>query len=165
MSVKWKSFFIIVATLVIGILIGTFLAGPVLHRRVERRHRDRGPEMFTQMMERVIRPTAEQQEAVHAVLEKYSMRLEELHESFGTEMMSTIDSLKADLDPLLTEEQKARLKERHDRLERYKGRRPGPGMKDRMPPPPGPPPERGSEDPGEGPGGGPGDSQGSGPGD
>jgi hypothetical protein len=164
MSVKWKSTFIIVATLVIGILIGVFLAGPALHRRVESRHRDRGPELFTQMMERVIQPTEEQQGAVHAVLEEYSALLEDLHEDFGTEMMATIDSLNADLDPLLTEEQKARLKERHDRLERFKGKGPRPGMRG-VPPPP----ERGSKGsgkgPGEGRGSGPGDSPGGGSGD
>jgi hypothetical protein len=163
MSVKWKSFFIIVAILVIGILIGVFLAGPFMRHHVGRRHIDRGPEMFTQMMERVIQPTEEQREAVHAVLEEYSMRLEELHEDFRTEMVTTIDSLKADLDPLLTDEQKARLEERHDRLERFKGKRPGQGMRGAPPPPGPPPPDHGGKDPGGGPGdpgGGPGEDSG-----
>ena len=147
MSVKWKSVFIIVATLVIGILIGTFLAGPVLHRRAGRRHIDRGPEVFTQMMERVIRPTAEQEEAVRAVLEEHSARLEELHEDFRTRMVTTMDSLKADLDLLLTEEQKARLEERQRRLDRFMEKGPRPGTKGA--PPPGPPPDHGSEDRGD----------------
>ena len=164
MNVKWKSAFIIIATLVIGMLIGVFLAGPLMHRRVERRHKDRGPEIFTQMMERVIQPTEGQQEAVQAVLEEYSIRLEELNEGFRTQMVTTIDSLKGDLDPLLTDEQKARLEERHGRLERLKGKRSGHGMKG-GPPPPGPPPERGSKDPGEGPGSGPDGSPGNGSGD
>ena len=164
MSVKWKSFFIIVAILVIGILIGVFMAGPFMRHHVGRRHIDRGPEMFTQMMERVIQPTEEQREAVHAVLEEYSMRLEELHEDFRTEMVTTIDSLKADLDPLLTDEQKARLEERNDRLERFKEKRPGHGMKGTPPPPPGSPPERGGKNPG-GTGGGPGAGPGEGSGD
>jgi hypothetical protein len=149
MSVKWKSFFIIVATLVIGILIGVFLAGPVLHRRVERRHIDRGPELFTQMMERVIQPTAEQREAVRAVLKEHSARLEELHEDFRTEMVTTIDSLKADLDPILTDEQKARLDERHHRLERFMEKGPGHGEKGKPGPPGRRPPEGERRPPGD----------------
>jgi hypothetical protein len=145
MSIQWKSTFIIIATLVIGILIGVFLAGPVMHRRVARRVMDRGPEMFTQMMERVIEPTPDQEEAVRSVLEEHSSRLEELHEDFRTEMVTTMDSLKADLDPILNDEQKARLEERHHRLERFMERGPGHRMKGK----PGPPGHRPGQEPPE----------------
>jgi len=135
MSVKWKSFFIIVATLVIGILIGVFLAGPVMHRHVVRRTLDRGPEMLTEMLERVIQPTPEQRDAVREVLKEHSARLEELHEDFRTEIVTTMDSLKADLDPILNDEQKARLEERHHRLERFMEKGPGHGIKGKPGPP------------------------------
>ena len=146
MSIQWKSTFIIVATLVIGILIGVFLAGPVMHRRVLRKAMDRGPEMFTEMLERVIQPSPEQEEAVRAVLEEHSARLEELREDFRTEMVTTMELLKADLDPILTDKQKARLEERHHRLERFMEKGPGRGMKGK----PGPPGHRPGHEPPEG---------------
>ena len=127
MSIQWKSTFIIIATLLIGIVIGVFLAGAVLHHRVRPPLADRGPSMFTPMLERIIQPTPDQEEAVHAVLEKHSSRLEGMHEDFRAEMVATMDSLKKDLDPILTDEQKARLDERHGHLKDVMKGRPGPG--------------------------------------
>jgi len=134
MSIQWKSTFIIVATLVIGVLIGVFLAGPVLHHRMRPHVADRGPESFTPMLERIIQPSPDQQEAVRAVLDKHSARLEGLHEDFRAAMVATMDSLRKDLEPILTDEQKARLDERREHFRHFTEGRPGP--RGRFPRPP-----------------------------
>ena len=118
MSIQWKSTFIIVSTLVIGILIGVFLAGPAMHHRMMPRIEEGGPDRFALMLERIIRPTPEQEEAVGAVLAMHSARLDGMRSGFRDEMVVLMDSLRADLDPILTDEQKARLDERQGHLKR-----------------------------------------------
>jgi len=130
MSIQWKSTVIIISTLVIGILIGVFLAGPVMHRHLRPHLAERGPDRFASMLERIIQPTAEQEEAVEAVLALHSARLDGMRAGFQDEMVALMDSLKSDLDPILTDEQKARLDDRHGHLKRLfhgkpdSGRRP-----------------------------------------
>ena len=126
MSIQWKSFLIIIATLLIGIVIGVFLAGPVLHHKMRPHFADKGHGILTPMLERIIQPTPDQEEAVRRVVEKHSGRLEGLHKDFRAEMVATMDSLIMDLDPILTEEQKARLDERHERLRHFMKGRPVP---------------------------------------
>ena len=124
MTVHGKSALIIIGTLLIGIVIGLFLAGPMVHHRMRPHIPGKGPEAFAPMLERIIEPTAEQRDAIREVLEKHSDRLAEMHMGYRTEMTAVMDSLRKDLDPILTEEQKARLDERHGRLRDFmKGRR------------------------------------------
>ncbi len=133
MSIQWKSTFIIVATLVIGILVGVFLAGPVMHRHLRPHLAERGPGVFTPMIERIIQPAPDQEEAVRAVLDKHSARLADMHEDFRAGMVATMDSLRKDLDSILTDEQKARLDERQGHFKHFmKGRR---GPRGRFPEP------------------------------
>jgi hypothetical protein len=124
MSIHGKSALIIMCTLLIGIAIGMFLVGPVAHRRLRPDPRWRGPEAFAPILERVVNPTPDQREAVRAVLEKHADRIAEMHTDYRSEMTAVMDSLRKDLDPILTDEQKARLDERHDHFRDFmKGRR------------------------------------------
>ena len=118
MSIQWKSTVIIISTLVIGILIGVFLAGPVMHRHLRPPISERGPDGFASMLERIIQPTPDQEEAVGAVLAMHSARLDGMRAGFRDEMVALMDSLRVDLDPILTDEQKARLDDRHGHLKR-----------------------------------------------
>ena len=126
MSIHGKSALIIIGTLLIGIVIGVFLVGPIAHHRMMPHIPRRGPEAFTPMLERVIRPSAEQEEAIREVLEKHSERLAEMHKDYRTEMTAIMDSLRKDLDPILSEEQKARLDERHGHFRDFMKSRKGP---------------------------------------
>lgn len=134
MSIQWKSALIIIATLVIGIVIGVFLAGPVLHRHIGPGPGDRGGAMFMTMLERIIQPTADQEDAVREILERHAAKLDFMHEEFRIEMVATMDSLRKELDPILTDEQKARLDDRRGHFKHFeKG---GPRRHGRRPEPP-----------------------------
>ncbi len=135
MSIQWKSMFIIIGTLVIGMLIGIFLAGPVLHRHLRPPFEGRGPHSFSSVVMRVIQPAPEQEAELREVLDRHSARLDSMRADFRQEMVVIIDSMRADLDPILTDEQKARLDEHHRHLDRLiKGK---PGRRGHHPEPPG----------------------------
>jgi hypothetical protein len=132
-----------------SILLGTFLAGGilgfVLHgtliRKDFREHalRMRTPEGFIHRFEKVIDPTDEQRKEIRKLLRDHFEEMVQHQETFRSRM----DSLKKDIDALLTEEQRERLKkdsllEREpDRDSRKHGGRP-PHPFD-PPPPPFPP--------------------------
>jgi hypothetical protein len=126
MSIHGKSALIILGTLLIGIVIGVFLAGPVVHHRMQPHIPGRGPEAITPMLERLIEPSPDQEEAVREVLERHSKRLAEMHKGYRDDMVAMMDSLRKDLDPILTEEQKARLDEARGRFRDFTKKKRGP---------------------------------------
>ncbi|KPL18934.1 MAG: hypothetical protein AMJ92_05505 [candidate division Zixibacteria bacterium SM23_81] len=145
MKIETKTYIIIVVTLVIGMVIGSLITGAVLRHRVRRFVNLRHPEHLTTRIEELIGPDESQREAVHEILMKHSEQFLEIHSHFESEMLALRDSLRKDLDPILTDGQKKRL-ERQPKPPKYlRGRRPGPSRwrePGHQPPPsePGPPP-------------------------
>jgi hypothetical protein len=140
MKTNTKTVLIIVATLLIGILIGALGSGFVVHRFATRmadmRHRD----MFVERMVELIEPAPEQEAEVRDILTRHAEEFTELADGFQEDTAALFDSLRSELDPVLTDEQKERLEERHERLGRFLklGRRPPhhkPGGPPRHPPP------------------------------
>lgn len=133
MNMKVKTTLIILFTLLIGIILGIFIDRTIMRFRFQKRftevRRERG---ITRLLEDLIRPDESQYEAVKNILEKYSKRLHDHREKSFQEMNVVMDSMRAELDQILTDEQKARLKKDMERMKRMRGRRPGPPM-----PPPG----------------------------
>jgi hypothetical protein len=128
MSTRSQTTLIVVATLVIGILIGTFLAGPVLHRQLRPPFRGRHPEGFVFAVEMLIDPAPDQADAVHRILTEHAERFSDISSEYHSEISAVMDSLRKELDPVLTDEQKERLDRRHEHLDKIrrhmKGRRP-----------------------------------------
>jgi hypothetical protein len=129
MSVRAKTVFIIVVTLIIGILIGTFvLVPPIAKHHFKRIASMRRPEGFIKGMEHVIRPSESQAEAVNEVLDRYSRQFDEINDRHHAEMTALMDSLRSDLTPILTDEQNDRLDELAKRARHFvppPGERPG----------------------------------------
>jgi hypothetical protein len=140
MRTRTKTTLIIIATLVIGIFIGALGSGFVVQRSArhfgERKHR----EIFIDRVVEVIDPTPDQERVVRAILTKHSEQFEEMSDRFRLEAAALFDSLKADLDTVLTEEQKARLQERVEKMPRpmRHPRPPRGGPDEKLPPPPPP---------------------------
>jgi len=153
MNMKFKTTLILVFTLLIGIILGFFIDRTIMRFQFQKRfaevRKERG---ITRLLEDLIRPDESQYEAIKDILEKYSKRLHDQREKSFQEMNVVIDSMRAELDQILTDEQKARLKKDMERMKRMRGRRPGPPMspsgpfdrehdrppetKDEQPPPP-----------------------------
>jgi Spy/CpxP family protein refolding chaperone len=148
MKTNTKTVLIIVATLVIGILIGALGTGFMAHRFGRRLpHMEHG-EMFVEGMLDLIDPAPEQEDQIRGILTRHAQQFTEITGDFREEISVLVDSLRAELDSVLTEEQKERLDERHRRLGRLmKCGGPFPHGKpgDRRPPPPPPPPPEGGE--------------------
>jgi hypothetical protein len=120
MSTRSQTTLIVVATLAIGILIGLFLAGPVLHRQLRPPFPARHPDGFAFAVEMLIDPEPDQVDAVRRILSDHSDRFSDISSEYRSEISVVMDSLMRDLDPILTDEQKARLDERHDHLRRMR---------------------------------------------
>jgi hypothetical protein len=143
MTTQTKTVLIIVATLVVGIIIGALGSGFVIHRFARHVADARHREIFVEKMVGVIAPAPEQEEAIRDILTRHAEQFAELSDDFHRETSALFDSLRSELDPVLTQEQKERLEERGRRFRRlmkHAGpprRRPGEGP---------PPPPRADED-------------------
>jgi SpoVK/Ycf46/Vps4 family AAA+-type ATPase len=125
MNVKLKSVLMILATLIVGVLIGALVLAPWMVRyRIRHLAEMRTPEGFASRLEQVIRPDKVQADEVRAILERHSERFREVSASHRAEMFALMDSLRSDLATVLTAEQLERLKT-HDKPFRRPGRFPG----------------------------------------
>lgn len=110
MNLQLKSALIIVVTLLLGISIGTFIAAPHLARKhLTRMDMLRHQPGFSRGIERLILPHPSQLDDIRPIVKKYSERFETLFEKHRDEVEALMDSLRAELDPLLTDQQKQRL--------------------------------------------------------
>lgn len=113
MRARTKSVLILSATLLIGIVLGGVISGAIVNRRLQQLTELRRPGGFEFFLEHAIQPEDEEQaEAIHDVLERMGPRFHEILERSHSEMEALRDSVRAELDPILTEEQKERLEAR-----------------------------------------------------
>jgi hypothetical protein len=153
MGVRSKSVIVLIVTLLLGVLIGTLLVGPLIARRhFDRVDAMRTREGFAQRMERIIEPDASQTVKVRQILTKHAAQFDGIFTQHRLQMDALVDSMWQELGPILTDEQRARLehsKPGHGRPPRHGNMPPGgvplEGMRpDQMPPggmPPDEPPE------------------------
>ena len=119
MNIKVKITFIIIITLAIGIVIGALLNRTLSQNRIKRILERRNPPIFISFYERIIEPDAEQRAKVRKVLNKYAQNLSEIRTNFQEELQSSFESMTAELEPLLTPEQKERLEKGFPRPPRF----------------------------------------------
>lgn len=118
MTERTRSATIIVATLVLGIVIGALGASAIISSRVDQFRRLRAPGGPRGMVEEVIRPTDEGQRArVAAALDSMAARLDRLRTTTMEQHTTVMDALRAELQPILTAEQLQRFDNwrEHDR--------------------------------------------------
>ena len=139
MSVKIKSALILLITLAIGVGLGVQGDRMMMKQKIrERTRRPPDSRLFMRIFDRIIEPTESQREQIRQIIEKHTKRLAKIDSTTRLQFAEELDSLRKDLDPILTEEQRKRIKEHTERIERF-GKRRG-----RMPHPPGkhfPPPD------------------------
>lgn len=109
MNIKIKTTLIIVLTLLIGILTGAMLNRTLTHRRIRNILLQRRPDVFATRWERHLRPNTGQERAIREILDKHARKIADLRLKFLEEMQSQYESLKKEIDPLLTPKQKRRL--------------------------------------------------------
>lgn len=109
MKTRSKTILVLFVTLLIGMILGAQLHSIWMWHNFRRMtFRMRTPDGFIERFERIIEPTEEQREAIRKVLKKHHGKLIRFQKDFPAMM----DSLRKDMDSILTEEQKARLGDR-----------------------------------------------------
>jgi hypothetical protein len=117
MSTRGRAIGIIIGTLLIGVIIGALIVGPLVARHHFKRIADlRTPQGFAERMEEIIDPDETQVEALRTILARYGEDFDKVASRHRTEMQELIDSLHAELDTILTVEQKERLEQRRHRM-------------------------------------------------
>ncbi len=121
MSPRTKSTLLLLATLVIGLVLGALLNGYFVRQRLDRIGHFATPLGFGERIERAIEPTSEEQrEAIRAVLDDAAPKAVAIMRESRSRMAALNDSVKAELGNVLSEDQMKRLDERM-RLRRRRG--------------------------------------------
>ena len=130
MTARTKSMLLLLGALLIGALIGGLIHARMVEQRIERIGYLRSERGFIRHVERVVEPRDEaQREAIRAVLRQNAERMVDLRFRFRDAVEALLDSTRAELASLLTDEQMERLEEEirtreQDRRSR-RGRQPG----------------------------------------
>jgi len=113
MTASTKSVLMLLSTLLIGILLGSLITGAVNNRRMRNLAEMRSARGLAFHFEEVVQPESEEQrEAIRAVLDEAAPKFSAAMQESRERMRALTDSVRAELDPLLTDEQRKRLEER-----------------------------------------------------
>ena len=127
-----KSAVIIAVTLVIGMVLGGLITAQLAHDRMDRIAALRSQRGFARFIERSIDyESPAQQEAVHEILDRTSVRMFEHLRRSREETASILDSARDELGKVLSPEQMEHLEQK---LRRHSRDRPGPMHRDDRPP-------------------------------
>lgn len=112
MTASTKSALMLFSTLLIGMLLGSLITGAVNNRRMRSLAEMRSARGLAIRFEDMVRPeNEEQREEIRAVLDQAAPKFAAVMLESRERMRSLRDSVRAELDPLLTEEQRERLEE------------------------------------------------------
>jgi len=107
-----QSALILLATLIIGFVVGVFATGAIGSHRMARLERLRERGGFIEHMEEAIQPRDEdQRSAIFPILEATAQRNRLIIESARAELRTAIEEMIAELEPLLDEQQVGRVRE------------------------------------------------------
>jgi len=112
MNIKLKIIFVIVITLALGIVMGAMLNRALTQNRIRSILSRRNPVRFVASFEKFIEPSADQRKLVRDILNKHAKRISEIRAKSREELQSSLESMMAELDPILAPEQKKRLEKR-----------------------------------------------------
>lgn len=124
MSPRVKSILLIIATLLIGLVLGALVNARLAEKRIERIASLRSERGFVQFIEDAVRPTDEaQREAIRDVLRRAGERMAAHQERSRRQARALLDSTRSELAEVLTDEQMQRLDERFEAGRRMRQKR------------------------------------------
>jgi len=109
MNARTKATIVILATLIIGMVLGAALHSFYARNQFTNVLRFRVSELLKQRLQEAIQPDSSQQEIVNAILAKRLNRMSEMREEGFRKFRAQLDSLQLELQPHLTPEQIRRL--------------------------------------------------------
>lgn len=120
MNIQMKTAAILIGTLLLGGVLGALLLGSIRGEREAAREEIGRPGGGARHIERIIQPRdGEQRRAVMQVLRKWRERHRAVLEETHRQLREGFDSMKAELEPILDEDQRERLEQEAERLRRH----------------------------------------------
>jgi hypothetical protein len=124
---KARPIIIIIITLIIGFVLGMLTSGLIRYHRLKPVRVFFSEERFRNGFYEVIQPDEKQKETIDQLLSKYAAINSDIQNDFRKKMDSTMKDFWKELEPSLTKEQLARLKEMDQRrMEMIRGNRRNP---------------------------------------
>jgi len=121
---KAKPIIIIVITLAIGFVLGMLTSGQIRYHRLKPVRVFFSEERFRNGFYEIIKPDEKQKETIDKLLSNYARMNSDIQNDFRKKMDSTMKEFWKELEPSLTKEQLARLKEMEKRrMEMIRGDR------------------------------------------
>jgi hypothetical protein len=112
MQARSKGLAILLATLLLGMVLGGLLHGYVQRERFRDALRLARPPQLVADIERAVQPRDDgQREAIRDILQATMQRMQQQRQADQSQLRATIDSMEASLLPLLDESQQIRLQE------------------------------------------------------
>jgi len=112
---KTKPFLILVATLIIGFLLGMLASAQIRSHRLNPVRFFFSEERFREGFYKVIQPDDQQKAKIDVVLDKYAKINSELQRNFHREFESSMNEFRKEIDSYLSKDQIARLREMDER--------------------------------------------------
>jgi hypothetical protein len=141
---KAKPIIIIIITLVIGFILGMLTSAQIRYHRLKPVRVFFSADRFKNGFYEIIQPDNKQKQTIEQLLSKFGGYNNEIQNDFRKKMDSTMKEFWKELEPSLTKDQLARLKDMEQRrMDMIRGNRRNPrdsgNFRDnrRMPPPPG----------------------------
>ena len=146
MNFQVKSTVIIIVTLLIGIITGIIISGTLIHRFPGHKPKFDDPEFFIKKFEEMADIQDSQREIVREKMMNHHKMIMDLNMQHISRIRVLLDSIRTDMNTILTPEQQKKLE---NRIERFRNRRGmkhhpfggrfgGPGRDSIFPPPPPP---------------------------
>ena len=114
-TMKTKAILIVIATLLIGFLLGMLTSAQIRHSKLRKMRTSVSGRDFAEMMMEVINPDDQQRIELEQVMKSYEKRTREMQSEFRRDFDSVSTAFKKDIDTLLTPDQLARVREMESR--------------------------------------------------
>jgi hypothetical protein len=108
---KAKSILVLILTLIIGVVLGMLTSAQIRHQRFRPVKFFHSEEKLREIFYHTIKPDEKQKAELEPILDKYAKINRELQNNFRKEMDASVSELRREIEPRLTRDQLARLKE------------------------------------------------------
>lgn len=125
---KAKSILVLILTLVIGFVLGMLTSAQIRQHRFRPVKFFYSEERLRESFYQTIKPDEKQKSVLEPILDKYAKINRELQSNFRKEMDASVSELRREIEPRLTREQLARLKEmdkKRQEMIRHRGKHDG----------------------------------------
>jgi hypothetical protein len=105
MKVSSKTSFILLGTLIIGIIIGALGSGLMQQKRIEKIKRMDPGQRFKKALFDIIKADKAQQQAIEKILKEQTAKIAQLDDDYQSEIFTVFDSTRMKIKSILTEKQ------------------------------------------------------------